>query len=130
MFAHSIRGSIPSKRFSTRITLLLLVVSLGLGASCSLTPPSFDEAAWKAKAQSADPALLYAPHFKDDLFFNPWMPDGDKSLLSVLRWRLTASQEYTEEEKRIYPVWWTRRKNGFSLCLMAISLCGSATTPF
>jgi N-acyl-phosphatidylethanolamine-hydrolysing phospholipase D len=103
MFGHSIRGSTPSKRSSTRIALLLLVVSLGLGASCSLTPPSFDEAAWKAKAESADPALLYAPHFKDDLYFNPWMPDGDKSLLSVLRWRLTASQEYTEEEKTYLP---------------------------
>ncbi len=103
MFAHSIRGSIASKRSSTRLTLLLLVVSLSLGASCSLTPPSFDEAAWKAKAQSADPALLYAPHFKDDRFFNPWMPNEDKGLFSVLRWRLTASQEYTEEEKTYLP---------------------------
>ena len=103
MFAHSIRGSTPSKRSSTRITLLLLVVSLSLGASCSLTPPSFDEVAWKAKAQSADSALLHAPHFKEDLYFNPWMPDEDKSLLSVLRWRLTASQEYTEEEKTYLP---------------------------
>jgi L-ascorbate metabolism protein UlaG (beta-lactamase superfamily) len=81
----------------------LLVVLTALASSCSLTPPSFDEAAWKAKAQSADPALLYAPHFKDDLFFNPWMPNEDKGLFSVLKWRLTTSQEYTEEEKTYLP---------------------------
>ena len=93
----------PSKISPMLPILTVLVVLSTLGSSCSLTPPSFDEAAWKAKAQSADPALLYAPHFKDDLFFNPWMPDEDKSFFSVLKWRLTASQEYTEEEKTYLP---------------------------
>ena len=37
------------------------------------------------------------------VYFNPWMPNEDKGLFSVLRWRLTASQEYTEEEKTYLP---------------------------
>ena len=83
--------------------VVFCVVFATLGSSCSLTPPSFDEAAWRAEVRSADPALLYAPHFKDERFFNPWMPNEDKGFFSVLRWRLTASQEYTEEEKTYLP---------------------------
>ena len=81
----------------------LLAVFATFGSSCSLTPPPFDEAAWRAKGLSADPALLFAPHFEDDRFFNPWMPNEDKSLFAVLRWRLTASQEYTEKETSYLP---------------------------
>jgi L-ascorbate metabolism protein UlaG (beta-lactamase superfamily) len=103
MFSHSIRGSLPSSLPSPLTNLLVLVALLALGSSCSLNPPPFDEAVWRTKVQSADPALLYAPHFKDDLFFNPWMPNEDKEFLSVLKWRLTASQEYTEEEKTYLP---------------------------
>jgi L-ascorbate metabolism protein UlaG (beta-lactamase superfamily) len=103
MFSHSIRGSLPSSLPSPLTNLLVLVALLALGSSCSLNPPPFDEAVWRTKVQSADPALLYAPHFKDDLFFNPWMPNEDKGFLSVLKWRLTASQEYTEEEKTYLP---------------------------
>jgi len=47
--------------------------------------------------------LLYAPHLKDDRFFNPWMHEGDKDIFSVLRWWLTSSQEYTDEEKTYLP---------------------------
>jgi L-ascorbate metabolism protein UlaG (beta-lactamase superfamily) len=94
----------PFSKISSILPVLAIAVFFAaLGSSCSLTPPSFDEAAWRAKVQSADPALLYAPHFKDDLYFNPWMPSEDKGLFSVLKWRLTASQEYTEEEKTYLP---------------------------
>ena len=103
MVAHRIRRRFPSKRSLPLIHVVLLVILLTLGSSCSLTPPPFDEASWKTKVRSADPALLYAPHFKDDRYFNSWMPNEDKSLFSVLRWRLTASQEYTEEEKAYLP---------------------------
>jgi N-acyl-phosphatidylethanolamine-hydrolysing phospholipase D len=99
MFARRICGGFPS----TFIHLTLMAFLLTLGSSCSLNPPPFDEAVWRAQVKSADPALLYAPHFKDDRFFNPWMPGDDKGFFSVLRWRLTATQEYTEEEKRYLP---------------------------
>jgi len=81
----------------------LLAVFATLGSSCSLNPPPFDEAAWRAKVLSADPALLVAPHFKEDRFFNPWMPNEDKGFFTLLRWKLTASQEYSEEEKSYLP---------------------------
>jgi L-ascorbate metabolism protein UlaG (beta-lactamase superfamily) len=103
MVAHRIWRSSFLERSLPLIHVVFLFVLLALGSSCSLAPPPFDEAAWRAKVQSADPALLYAPHFKDDRFFNPWMPNEDKGLFSVLRWRLTASQEYTEEEKTYLP---------------------------
>jgi N-acyl-phosphatidylethanolamine-hydrolysing phospholipase D len=93
-----------SSRFALIFSLAAVLAALAtLVSSCSLNPPPFDETAWRAKVLSADPALLYAPHFKDDRFFNPWMPNEDKSLFAVLRWRLTASQEYTEEEKSYLP---------------------------
>jgi N-acyl-phosphatidylethanolamine-hydrolysing phospholipase D len=99
MFAHRIgRGF-----HTTFIHLNLMAFLLTLGSSCLLNPPPFDEAAWRTKVQSADPALLYAPHFKDDRFFNPWMPGEDKGFFTLLRWRLTASQQYTEEEKTYLP---------------------------
>lgn len=98
-----IPGGLPSKFPSIFLLAAVLAAFAFLGSSCSLTPPPFDEAAWRAKVLSVDPELLYAPHFKEDRFFNPWMPNEDKSLFAVLRWRLTASQEYTEEEKAYLP---------------------------
>jgi N-acyl-phosphatidylethanolamine-hydrolysing phospholipase D len=97
------RRGLPSKLSSTLILLMPMAALLTLGSSCSLNPPAFDEAVWRAKVKSADPALLYAPHFKEDHFFNPWMPGEDKGFFTLLRWRLTASQEYTEEERTYLP---------------------------
>ncbi len=98
------RDAVLSPRISSILSIVAILVMLTtLSSSCSLTPPSFDEAAWRAKVRSADPALLYAPHFKEDSFFNPWMPNEDKGFFSLLRWRLTASQQYTKEEKTYRP---------------------------
>jgi L-ascorbate metabolism protein UlaG (beta-lactamase superfamily) len=47
--------------------------------------------------------LLYAPHFKDDRYLNPWMHEENKGLFSLLSWWLTASQEYTDEEMMYLP---------------------------
>lgn len=91
--------SFLSQLIQSSLTLALLA----LVSSCLLKPPPFDEAAWRSQVQSADPALVYAPHFKDDRFFNPWMHNEDKGLFSLLRWWLTASQEYAEEEKTYLP---------------------------
>ncbi|MGE5840177.1 MAG: MBL fold metallo-hydrolase [Deltaproteobacteria bacterium] len=91
------------KTYSILPILVVTVFFITLGSSCSLTPPSFDEAAWRSKVQSADPAALYAPHFKDNLFFNPWMHNEDRGLFTLLRWRFTASQQYTEEERAYLP---------------------------
>ena len=101
MFAYGIRGkSVPNLSSPLIVVLLALWI---VGSSCSLNPPSFDEAGWRAKVKSANPALLHAPHFKEDHFFNPWMPGEDKGLLTLLRWKLTASRDYTEEERTYLP---------------------------
>jgi len=85
------------------MALLCLTPLLVVGSSCSLRPPAFDEKAWHERVESADPALLYAPHFEKGRFFNPWMPLERKHFLTFLRWRLSAKQEYTDEEKSYLP---------------------------
>ena len=92
-----------TRSFSQSVSFLFLLALSALVSSCSLNPPPFDEAAWRSQVRSTDPALVYAPHFEDGRFFNPWMHNQDKGLFRLLRWWLTASQEYTEEEKTYLP---------------------------
>jgi N-acyl-phosphatidylethanolamine-hydrolysing phospholipase D len=92
-----------TRLYTSPVNLLLTLALLTLVSACSLNSPPFDEPTWRSQVRSADPALLYAPHFKDDHFFNPWMHNEDKGLFNVLRWRFTASQEYTDEEKTYLP---------------------------
>jgi N-acyl-phosphatidylethanolamine-hydrolysing phospholipase D len=85
------------------ILLLSLLALLAFSGSCALQPPSFDEEAWNATVKSADPELLYGPHYRASRFFNPWMPEEEKSFFTLLRWKLTRPQEYTEEERSYLP---------------------------
>lgn len=88
------------------LNILVMLLLTGLAAhisSCALNPPSFDEKAWRARVNSADPALLYAPHFRDGRFFNPWMPNRDRGFLRFLKWRFSSSREYTREEEEYRP---------------------------
>jgi len=103
MWFPEIRGRFFAKLPSMFSTAAFVAFFAASSYSCSLTPPSFDEAAWGAKVKSADPSLLYAPHLKDGRFFNPWMPGEDKGFLTLLRWWLSASQQYTEEERTYLP---------------------------
>lgn len=66
-------------------------------------PPPFDDDLWREKVHRTDPALLYAPHFRDGRYFNPWMPMEEKSLLTLLRWRLTEKSSYTPAEEGHLP---------------------------
>jgi N-acyl-phosphatidylethanolamine-hydrolysing phospholipase D len=89
-----------------KTSLLALLLLFGLFAcvwSCALPQPSFDEDAWRTQVKSADPSLLDVPHFKEDRFFNPWMPGENKSFFTFLRWRFSQGQEYTEEERSYLP---------------------------
>ena len=52
----------------------MIIALVMLLASCILPIRPFDEEKWRAQVESADPALLYAPHLKDGRYFNPWMP--------------------------------------------------------
>jgi len=53
--------------------VLLMVISLSVLVQCAASPPVFDEDKWREQVDSADPAMFYAPHVRDDgTFFNPW----------------------------------------------------------
>ena len=85
------------------IALFPWIALLAFAGSCALQSPSFDEKAWRAGVNSADPSLLYASHFRESRFFNPWMPEEEKSFFTLLRWKLTRPQEYTQEERSYLP---------------------------
>lgn len=65
--------------------------------------PDFDETLWKSKVKAAKISDLYAPHTKNNTFFNPWMPMEEKSFLTLLKWKLSAKQKYTREERELKP---------------------------
>jgi L-ascorbate metabolism protein UlaG (beta-lactamase superfamily) len=54
-----------------QIAAALVVAAL---CTCCVSPPPFDEAAWREKSRAPDAALLYAPHINaEGAFFNPWL---------------------------------------------------------
>ncbi len=65
--------------------------------------PPFDEVKWRHDVESCDVSALYAPHYKDGRYFNPWMPMESRGLADFLRWRLSRGADYTEEEVRYRP---------------------------
>lgn len=71
--------------------------------SCAGTSPPFDESAWRDRVMSTRAEDFYAGNHDDGVFFNPWMPMEQKSFLTLLRWRLSPAQDYTEEERRYLP---------------------------
>jgi len=82
--------------------MLLLTILLCVG-SCIRTTPAFDETNWRRDVESRNPQDLYAPHYKDGRYFNPWMPMEEKSFGELLRWRLSRRAVYTEEEESFGP---------------------------
>jgi len=70
---------------------------------CVMASPDFDEAAWRSKVEAARTDDLYAPHYKDGKFFNPWMPMEEKGFLQLLKWKLSPAQHYSDEEKEYLP---------------------------
>jgi L-ascorbate metabolism protein UlaG (beta-lactamase superfamily) len=85
------------------LRFLSFVLPLVLCASCLLSPPPFSERQWQQEIARQDPADLYAVHEQDGRFFNPWMPEERRGLLSVLRWRLTRAATYSPAEESYLP---------------------------
>ncbi len=86
-----------------RILAFILFVAVITGG-CLTARKNFSEEAWRARVDETDPALLYAPHFRDGRFFNPWMPMEEKSFLGVIGWKLSKKgRVYSDEEKRFLP---------------------------
>jgi N-acyl-phosphatidylethanolamine-hydrolysing phospholipase D len=84
-------------------TPIFLAIMAILLISCSHSTPHFDEAQWRKDTESRKVADLYAPHFKDGKFFNPWMPFENPGFMRFLRWKLFSRQKYTAEEEAFRP---------------------------
>ena len=72
-------------------------------ASCIATPPPFDEDAWRQEVDAQNTELLYAPHFKDGVYFNPWSPMRSDRFGQFLKWRFSKKATYTDEERTFLP---------------------------
>ncbi len=81
-------------RFPVIVVSALLCLS-----GCIMSAPLFDEARWSNDVSHTNPAMLYAPHFKDGVFFNPWMPMDRSGFGRFIKWKLSSKIEYTREEK-------------------------------
>lgn len=82
------------------VSLLLLLL---LTSGCVLPQPPFDEKKWKETVDSERIDDLYAPHFKDGRYFNPWLDEERGSFLSFLRWRFSQKTPYSEREQQYLP---------------------------
>ena len=82
------------------LLLCLCLISL---AACRSGTPVFSDSKWQNDVNAISPDLLYAPHFKNGKFFNPWMPMAQGGLARFLRWKLSARNIYTAEEKNAMP---------------------------
>jgi L-ascorbate metabolism protein UlaG (beta-lactamase superfamily) len=66
-------------------------------------PEKFDEAAWRKKIENQNVSDLYAPNFQGGRYVNPWAPMEKKSIVQLLKWRLSRKDPYTKEEKAYLP---------------------------
>jgi len=80
-----------------QITSVLLYIVLAFGIARAAEP--FDEAAWRRTVENQSVEKLYAPHFKNGKYFNPWLPMDEKKFWRFLKWRFSKKTPYTEEEK-------------------------------
>jgi len=71
--------------------------------SCVITPPEFEEEVWQQSVVSQSAEMLYAPHVKDGVYFNPWMPMPSDRFAEFLKWRFSKKAVYTEEEETFLP---------------------------
>ena len=86
-----------------RILVIIWICLSWVLASCVATPPSFDEDVWRQRVDAQNTELLYAPHFKDGVYFNPWMPMQSDRFGQFLKWRFSKKAPYTDEERTFLP---------------------------
>jgi len=84
------------------ITPILLCGILSV-CSCIATPPSFDEQLWQVAVEKQKAELLYAPHYENGAYFNPWMTMEEKSFQRFLKWRFSKKAPYSEAEENFLP---------------------------
>ena len=59
----------------------------------------FDEAKWRQAVESQSIEKLYASHFTNGKYFNPWMPMETGKFWRFLKWRFSKKTPFTDEEK-------------------------------
>ena len=72
-------------------------------SSCLHNPGSFDEGKWRKEVERQRVEDLYAAHFNDGHYFNPWMPMERGGFWRFLKWRVSSKADYSEEEKNYKP---------------------------
>ena len=82
------------------IVFLVIVTSIVLSRADAI---SFDEAQWRKTVEGQSVEKLYAPHFADGKYFNPWLPREQGGFWQFLKWRISKKGQYTEEERAYRP---------------------------
>ncbi len=84
-------------------TVLAIVIMSFVTHACATTDKTFNVTEWHKSIVNINPERLYAPHYKDGLYFNPWNKMQKKGLATLLAWKLSSKREYTKEEKEFSP---------------------------
>lgn len=84
----------------TRLWFLVLPL---LVTSCLSSPEVFDERQWHQQVLNQERSELYASHFRDGFFYNPWMEGERRGFLDFLLWRLSSSPAYSDAEETFLP---------------------------
>jgi N-acyl-phosphatidylethanolamine-hydrolysing phospholipase D len=80
----------------------LLIGASALGCKGILPPPAFNDQAWIRESEQLSNELLYADHFKNGKYDNPWRPNK-KTFFTFLRWKFSRpSRDYGPPG--IYPI--------------------------
>ncbi len=87
-------------RYAVSIVTAVLILSC-----CGTGERAFNEKEWRRSVEGADPASLYATHFRDGEYFNPWMPMEDRGFFSFLMMKIFGKQDrtYSKYEKEYLP---------------------------
>ncbi|MEM5786194.1 MAG: MBL fold metallo-hydrolase [Syntrophobacteraceae bacterium] len=84
--------------------LLLFPILTGfLFLSCMHNPGTFDEDKWRRQVEGQEVEALYAAHFSDGRYFNPWLRMEHGGLWRFLKWKMSGIEKYSEEEKNHRP---------------------------
>jgi L-ascorbate metabolism protein UlaG (beta-lactamase superfamily) len=88
----------PGKVARVLVVLSIFTVCFAL-ASCTVHH-EFDEVAWRELALSRDRSLLYASHYNEKGYFNPWLPHTEhKGSVWDLRMSARIKAPYIDENK-------------------------------
>lgn len=74
-----------------------------LAVLCSgCSQPTFNDELWLQEVNAKPVELLYAQHFKEGKYFNPWLKIT-KNMAEVFIWRMTPAAPYSDFEKDFLP---------------------------